>query len=107
MLLCAEHARVVAIILERMSVRVLFPLSRNNPKQVKLSVLSYLKSPIATYWRYLYQQCLPSISMNVKSGLASGITGIILHCNDKNQTNITGQRVVQALNAKLNRNCFG
>jgi hypothetical protein len=43
----------------------------------------------------------------VKSGLASGTTGISLHCNDKNQINITGQRVVQALNAKFNRNYFG
>jgi hypothetical protein len=102
-LLCAEHARVAAIILERMSFCILFPLSRNNPRQVKLSVLSNLKSPIATYWSYLYQKCLPSISMNVvKPVLASGTTGIALHCNDKNQINITGQSVVQALNSKCN-----
>ena len=43
----------------------------------------------------------------VKSRLASGTTGISLHCNDKNQIHITGQRVVQALNAKFDRNYFG
>jgi hypothetical protein len=43
----------------------------------------------------------------MKSGLASGTTVISLHCNDKNQINVTGQRVVQALNAQFNKNYFG
>jgi hypothetical protein len=43
----------------------------------------------------------------VKSSLASGTAGISLHWNAKNQINITGQRVVQTLNAKFNRNYFG